>query len=104
MAKLLNTEPKFHSTVNISFDIKIHVLKLLHLSFFHAVELISKTKEATTSYEYKAHIQHWLNGMPKGKQIHANWVVCIFHHLISFLLFTDNIYIDNNKCNLARKS
>lgn len=45
-------------------------------------ELISKTKEATTSYEYKAHIEHWLNGMPKGKHIHANWVVCIFDHFI----------------------
>lgn len=42
-------------------------------------ELISKTNMGTTAYEYKAHIENWLNGMPKGKKIHANWVVSIFH-------------------------
>lgn len=48
-------------------------------------ELISKTNVNTTSYELKAHIQHWLNGMPKGNQIHANWVVSIEFTCIFFL-------------------
>lgn len=38
-------------------------------------ELISKTSMGTTAYEYKANIENWLNGMPKGEKIHANWVV-----------------------------
>lgn len=42
-------------------------------------ELISKTSMGTTAYEYKAHIEHWLEGMPKGNKIHANWVVRVLN-------------------------
>lgn len=38
-------------------------------------ELISKTTAASTSADFKTHIEGWLNGMPKGNGIHANWVV-----------------------------
>lgn len=54
-------------------------------------ELISKTKTDTTSYEFKAHIQHWLNGMPKGNQIHANWVVSAMSVHYSLIKITKNM-------------
>lgn len=38
-------------------------------------ELISKTKRSSTAPEFKEHILDWINGMPKGKGIEANWVV-----------------------------
>lgn len=40
-------------------------------------ELISKTNKDTTAYDFKLHIDEWLNGMPKAKGVHANWVVRI---------------------------
>lgn len=45
-------------------------------------ELISKTSKASTSYDFKTNIDNWLNGMPKAKGIHANWVVSSFSHFI----------------------
>lgn len=38
-------------------------------------ELISKTNRMSSSYDFQTHINNWLNGMPKGKGIYANWVV-----------------------------
>lgn len=38
-------------------------------------ELISKTRMSSTSTDFKTHIEEWINGMPKGIAIHANWVV-----------------------------
>lgn len=38
-------------------------------------ELISKTSMGSTSTDFKTNIENWLNGMPKGQGIHANWVV-----------------------------
>lgn len=38
-------------------------------------ELISKTGKKTTSQEFQTHINNWINAMPKGKGIYANWVV-----------------------------
>lgn len=38
-------------------------------------ELISKTGKASTSQEYLKHINDWINAMPKGNGIQANWVV-----------------------------
>lgn len=37
--------------------------------------LISFTNEGTKSHEYKKNIEDWLNNMPKGNKIQANWVV-----------------------------
>lgn len=41
-------------------------------------ELISKTSIKSKSYDFKTNIDNWLNGMPSGKGIHANWVVSMF--------------------------
>lgn len=38
-------------------------------------ELISKTHISTTSSEFQSHIMEWINSMPIGNLIHANWVV-----------------------------
>lgn len=38
-------------------------------------ELISKTELSSTSFDYKTHIEEWMNNMPMGKGIQANWVV-----------------------------
>lgn len=38
-------------------------------------ELISKTSKTSTAVDFKTNIDNWLNGMPKGKGIEANWVV-----------------------------
>lgn len=38
-------------------------------------ELISKTSKASTAVDFKTNIENWINGMPKGKGIEANWVV-----------------------------
>lgn len=41
-------------------------------------DLLTRTNKWTKASEYKEHIEDWINGMPKGKGIHANWVVRIF--------------------------
>lgn len=38
-------------------------------------ELISKTSFSSTANDFKVNIDNWMNGMPKGTGIHANWVV-----------------------------
>lgn len=38
-------------------------------------ELISKTSKLSTAVDFKTNIENWINGMPKGKGIEANWVV-----------------------------
>lgn len=41
-------------------------------------ELISYTRINSTAPNFKAHIDDWLNGMPKGSQYRSNWVVSNF--------------------------
>lgn len=38
-------------------------------------DLITRTNKFSSASEFKGHIEAWMNGMPKGKQIHANWVL-----------------------------
>ena len=38
-------------------------------------ELMSNTWMGTESYGYKENIEKWLYNLPRGKGIHANWVV-----------------------------
>lgn len=38
-------------------------------------ELISKTSKSSCSTDYKTNIENWLDGMPSGEGIQANWVV-----------------------------
>lgn len=44
-------------------------------------ELISKTSKTSTAFDFKANIENWINGMPKGKGIEANWAVSIYNYL-----------------------
>lgn len=41
-------------------------------------ELISKTSKTSTAVDFKTNIDNWINGMPKGKGIEANWVVSAY--------------------------
>lgn len=45
-------------------------------------DLITGTGRWSKASEFKQHIEAWINGMPKGKGIHANWVVCSFFYLL----------------------
>lgn len=36
-----------------------------------------KTTNTTTASSFKRKIHQWIDGMPKGDKIHANWVVSI---------------------------
>lgn len=38
-------------------------------------ELISYTNFSSKASDYETNIENWLNGMPQGRGIHANWVV-----------------------------
>lgn len=38
-------------------------------------DLISRTRMWSKASDFKTHVNAWLNGMPKGKGIEANWVV-----------------------------
>lgn len=38
-------------------------------------ELISNTNFASEAGDFKTNIDNWLNGMPQGTGIQANWVV-----------------------------
>lgn len=50
-------------------------------------ELISYTNISSKAPDYVKNINNWLNGMPKGKNARANWVVCFIFLL---LVFTHN--------------
>ena len=39
--------------------------------------LLSNTWMGSKTYDYKTNIENWLNNMPKGNKIQANWVVRI---------------------------
>lgn len=39
-------------------------------------ELILETKMSSTASDFKSHIELFVNNLPKGKGIQANWVVC----------------------------
>lgn len=39
-------------------------------------QLIMNTNTSSKASDYKTIIEIWLNAMPKGDKIHANWVVC----------------------------
>lgn len=38
-------------------------------------ELLMYTNYMSKPSDIKQHIYGWLNGMPKGEKVHANWVV-----------------------------
>lgn len=38
-------------------------------------ELIGQTNINSTASDFKKHIFDWINGIPKGAKLHANWVV-----------------------------
>lgn len=42
-------------------------------------ELISKTSQKSTAFDFKTHIDNWIQGMPKGHGIEANWVVGVYN-------------------------
>lgn len=44
-----------------------------HLPF--NFNLISRTNRSTKADEFQTHIESWIDGMPKGKAIQANWLV-----------------------------
>lgn len=46
-------------------------------------ELITRTNITSNAVDFKARIDAWLNGMPKG--VRANWVVCERRRLLSML-------------------
>lgn len=39
-------------------------------------QLILHTGATSKATDYKRTVENWLNAMPKGNRIHANWVVC----------------------------
>lgn len=47
-------------------------------------DLITRTNRTSNALEFKQHIEAWIDGMPNGKGIHANWVVrsifCCIHN------------------------
>lgn len=44
-------------------------------------DLVMRTNRFTKASEFKARIESWINAMPKGEGIEANWVVSrlVFH-------------------------
>lgn len=66
-------------------------------------DFLMGTNKYTKAGEYKDRIEEWVNGLPKGKGIHANWVVSKLKknwnrlQMQSFLLFSSwEIMIKND--------
>lgn len=55
-------------------------------------ELISKTNFSSKASDFKTNIENWLKGMPKAKEVQANWVVRFYGNLY---FFTDHILMKN---------
>lgn len=65
-------------------------------------ELISHTNVMTKPSEFKSHIQEWINKMPKGGKLHANWVVSV--SVVLYKLRSTNKYrLKNSFISKARQ-